>query len=55
MLKFTDWLHLGTEKDVRAALSKFEECEMHKYVKYITGHLNTFYGKEDNEGLQQPD
>lgn len=45
--EFLDWLDEGTEEDVRATLSKFQESKMGKYLGFIIGHLKHKYGSKN--------
>lgn len=49
--EFHDWLGLGTEEDVVAALERFrEDGRVKEHVKMIEGYLRMKYGwKEEND------
>lgn len=47
--EFLDWLELGTESDVRAAIAAFEKDGLDEHVKVMKIHLKLKYGKKDDD------
>lgn len=44
--EFLDWLDLGTEEDVQAAIKAFEKDGLDEHVKVMKVHLKLKYGKK---------
>lgn len=54
--EFLDWLDLGTESDVRAAIAAFEKDGLTEHVKVMKVHLKLKYGnkkKDDNKDEEE--
>jgi|GEM_PF-6166835 len=51
--QFLDWLELGNEDDVRAALKEFEDAGLEEHVKVMKVHLKLRYGNKENDNEEE--
>lgn len=52
--EFCDWLELGTEDDIRAAIKAFKQDGLDEHVEVMELHLKMKYGKKNHNKKVDP-